>query len=214
MDSIKCVAVGDGAVGKTCLLMSYATNRFPLDYVPTVFDSYAGAVIKSYLSLPTHINICLLSLVKVVIRGEPISLILFDTAGQEDYDRLRPLSYHMTDVFVVCYSTISPTSLHNVKEKWVPEIRHYAPTAPFILVGTQIDLRDLRAIEHLSKKDKPITTEAGRKAANELKVTAFIECSALTQTGLQNVFDEAVFAVMNPPEEEKAKKKRKQCNIL
>jgi small GTP-binding protein len=193
MDSIKCVAVGDGAVGKTCLLMSYATNRFPLDYVPTVFDSYA---------------------VKVVIRGEPISLILFDTAGQEDYDRLRPLSYHMTDVFVVCYSTISPTSLHNVKEKWVPEIRHYAPTAPFILVGTQIDLRDLRAIEHLSKKDKPITTEAGRKAANELKVTAFIECSALTQTGLQNVFDEAVFAVMNPPEEEKAKKKRKQCNIL
>lgn len=44
---------------------------------------------------------------------------LWDTAGQEDYARLRPLSYPHTDCFVVCYSLTSPVSLRNVSQKWV-----------------------------------------------------------------------------------------------
>merc|ERR1719197_1322272 len=77
-----------------------------------------------------------------MVDGKPINLGLWDTAGQEDYDRLRPLSYPQTDVFLICFSVISPTSFENVAVKWHPEISHHAPEVPFILVGTKMDLRD------------------------------------------------------------------------
>ncbi|KYO30023.1 cell division control 42-like protein [Alligator mississippiensis] len=186
MQTIKCVVVGDGAVGKTCLLISYTTNKFPSEYVPTVFDNYA---------------------VTVMIGGEPYTLGLFDTAGQEDYDRLRPLSYPQTDVFLVCFSVVSPSSFENVKEKWVPEITHHCPKTPFLLVGTQIDLRDdPSTIEKLAKnKQKPITPETAEKLARDLKAVKYVECSALTQKGLKNVFDEAILAALEPPEPKKSR---------
>jgi small GTP-binding protein len=62
-----------------------------------------------------------------MIGDEPYTLGLFDTAGQEDYDRLRPLSYPQTDVFLVCFSVVGPSSFENVKEKWMPEVRHHCP---------------------------------------------------------------------------------------
>lgn len=191
MQTIKCVVVGDGAVGKTCLLISYTTNKFPSEYVPTVFDNYA---------------------VTVMIGGEPYTLGLFDTAGQEDYDRLRPLSYPQTDVFLVCFSVVSPSSFENVKEKWVPEITHHCQKTPFLLVGTQIDLRDEQStLEKLAKnKQKPITLEQGEKLAKELKAVKYVECSALTQKGLKNVFDEAILAALEPPEPAKKRK----CKFL
>ena len=185
------MVVGDGAVGKTCLLISYTTNKFPSEYVPTVFDNYA---------------------VTVMIGGEPYTLGLFDTAGQEDYDRLRPLSYPQTDVFLVCFSVVAPASFENVKEKWVPEIAHHCSKTPFLLVGTQIDLRDDPSyIEKLAKnKQRPISFELGEKLAKELKAVKYVECSALTQKGLKNVFDEAILAALEPP----APDKKKKCVVL
>lgn len=162
MKTTKCVVVGDGAVGKTCLLISYTTNKFPKEYVPTVFDHYA---------------------VTVTISGEPYTLGLFDTAGQEEYDRLRPLSYPQTDVFLVCFSVVKPNSFENLKEKWIPEILHHCQNTPFLVVGTQIDLRDDPVqIEKLTRfKQKPITFEQGMKLAKEVKAVKYEECSALTQ---------------------------------
>ncbi|XP_051857439.1 cell division control protein 42 homolog [Antechinus flavipes] len=185
LQTIKCVVVGDGSVGKTCLLISYTTNKFPSEYMPTVFDNYA---------------------VTVMIGSEPHTLGLFDTAGQEDYDRLRPLSYPQTDVFLVCFSVVRPSSFENVKHKWVPEITHHCPKAPFLLVGTQIDLRDEPfTLAKLAKnKQKPVTPEMAEKLTRDLNAVRYVECSALTQKGLKNVFDEAILAALEPPEPRKS----------
>lgn len=190
--SLKCVVTGDGAVGKTCLLISYTTNAFPGEYIPTVFDNYSASV---------------------MVDGKPISLGLWDTAGQEDYDRLRPLSYPQTDVFLICFSLVSPPSFENVRTKWHPEISHHAPNIPIILVGTKLDLRDdPKALKMLSdKKMSPISFQQGVSMSKEIGAVKYLECSALTQKGLKNVFDEAIRAVLMPAPKTKPKSK---CTIL
>jgi cell division control protein 42 len=126
------------------------------------------------------------------IGDEPYTLGLFDTAGQEDYDRLRPLSYPQTDVFLVCFSVTSPASFENVREKWFPEVHHHCPGVPCLIVGTQVDLRDdQQVIQKLAKqKMQPVRKEDGERMAKELGAVKYVECSALTQYKLKDVFDE------------------------
>ena len=127
-----------------------------------------------------------------MICQEPHTLNLFDTAGQTDFDKLRPLSYPNTDIFIVCFSVICPASLHNVRETWVPEIKHFCPGTPFILVGTQTDLRDdTEVLEALAAdQKKAVTSSEGTRLGRELRAVKYLECSALTQKGLKTVFDE------------------------
>lgn len=186
MRSIKSVVIGDGGVGKTCLLISYTTNTFPSDYIPTVFDNYSASV---------------------MIDGEPIKLGLWDTAGQAEYDRLRPLSYPQTEIFLCCFSVVNPDSFKNVKNKWAPEIFHHSPKDILVLlIGTKVDLReDLNVVDSLEERgQKPITYEQGVKLAKELGFVRYLECSAATQVGVKEVFDTAIRTVLNPPKEESA----------
>ena len=191
MQNIKCVVVGDGAVGKTCLLISYTTNAFPGEYIPTVFDNYSA---------------------NVMVDGKPVNLGLWDTAGQEDYDRLRPLSYPQTDVFLIAFSIISPHSFDNVKSKWWPEIQHHAPGVPLLLVGTKSDLRnDQSMISQLQAKGLHVITEQEAVSRQrEIGAVKYLECSALTQDGLKNVFDEAIRASLSKPK----KAAKKGCIVL
>lgn len=179
MQSIKCVVVGDGAVGKTCLLICYTTNAFPKEYIPTVFDNYSA---------------------QSAVDGRTVNLNLWDTAGQEEYDRLRTLSYPQTNVFVICFSIASPPSYENVRHKWHPEVCHHCPDVPILLVGTKKDLRaqpdTLRRLKEQGQA--PITPQQGQALAKQIHAVRYLECSALQQDGVKEVFAEAVRAVLNP----------------
>jgi len=184
---IKVMVVGDGNVGKTCMLISYTTNSFPGEYVPTVFDNYNA---------------------NAIVDGTPVNLGLWDTAGSEEYNTLRPLSYPGTDVFVICFSIFSPLSFKNVIDKWYPEItQHMDSKPPVLLVGTKSDLRSKQsAIDSLKAAgEEPITQEEGQGLKEEIFAHKYLECSALTQEGLANVFEEAIRVVLFPPSKEEPK---------
>ncbi|KAG6525863.1 hypothetical protein ZIOFF_015834 [Zingiber officinale] len=183
---IKCVTVGDGAVGKTCMLISYTSNTFPT----VMFDNFSA---------------------NVVVDGNTVNLGLWDTAGQEDYNRLRPLSYRGADVFLLAFSLISKASYENVAKK----LRHYAPGVPIILVGTKLDLRDDKQffIDHPGAS--LISTTQGEELKKQISAAAYIECSSKTQQNVKAVFDQAIKVVLQPPKKNRKKKKQqKTCSIL
>ncbi|KAJ3340107.1 Rho GTPase protein rac1 [Entophlyctis luteolus] len=151
----------------------------------------------------------------VQVDNRKINLVLWDTAGQEDYDRLRPLSYPQTDVFLICFSLVNPSSFENVKAKWYPEVSHHAPESPIILVGTKLDLRDDREIVQrlATHRMAPIQYQQGSIRAKEIGAVKYLECSALTQKGLKNVFDDAIRAVFTP-QKVKRPPRDKSCVLI
>jgi len=204
---IKLVVVGDGAVGKTSLLICYATKKFPTDYVPTVFENYTAQMKRD---------------------NENILLHLWDTAGQEDYDRLRPLSYPGADVVLLCFSLVNRLSYDAIREKWYPEVNHYVPQIPHILVGTKVDLRETETADPHTTEYDPIPTKEGQEMADQIKAARYLEVSAKTRKGLDKVFEVAVSlvqearGVVQPDKDSESdnksppalKKKKKGCIMM
>uniref|UniRef100_A0A7S3UXT3 Uncharacterized protein n=2 Tax=Aplanochytrium stocchinoi TaxID=215587 RepID=A0A7S3UXT3_9STRA len=165
IEDMKCVACGDAAVGKTCMLISFVENKFPEKYVPTVFDNHN---------------------LKMKVDETVTELAIWDTAGTEEYALIRPLSYSNTDVFLLIFSITDRKSLQNVKNFWVEEIMKESPGTTMFLVGTKLDLR--------SQAKDPTTVvslKEGKAFADKLGLKYF-ECSALTQEGLKEVFVEVI----------------------
>lgn len=121
-----------------------------------------------------------------------------DTAGQEDFDRLRSLSYNDTDLVLIVFSIDAPTSLANVSSKWVPEIQHHCEGVPFLLVGTKSDLRnDEQTLEKLrARNQKVVELSDANAVGKEIGAQAILECSALTGAGIKEVFDQALKVVL------------------
>ncbi|KAL0489272.1 Ras-related protein Rac [Acrasis kona] len=193
MTTIKCVVVGDGAVGKTCLIISFSNNTFPEQYIPTVSDNF-------------YTN--------TQYEGESVLLGIWDTAGQEDFDRLRPMSYPDTQVFIACFSVTFPNSLESVKTKWASELRHYCPDVPIVLAGTKLDMKDDKEVlKQLSQLNQhPVTDEEGQKMANQIGAVKYVPCSAKTQENLKLLFQTAIASVLRP--NNSGGKKKKACMIL
>ena len=151
------------------------------------------------------------------VDGKSVQLALWDTAGQEDYERLRPLAYSKAHVLLIGFSVDTPDSLDNVKHKvcqsdaplqsikrltasfqWVEEANERCPDVPIILVGLKKDLReDPMAQEEMRKKSLRFTTENdGITAAREIGARKYLECSSLTGEGVDDVFEAATRAAL------------------
>lgn len=120
---------------------------------------------------------------------------IHDTAGMSGFERLRPLSYPDCDVFVICFSLASHFSLESVLDNWFPEIRRYCPKTPIILVGTKLDLK-YKDCESIEKCRFPLRVEEAEvlSVKEKIKSVDYVECSAKSSTGVQEVFYSAVFA--------------------
>lgn len=171
----KLVIVGDGACGKTSLLTRFTKGFFPEEYIPTVFESYVS---------------------DVNVDGKNVELALWDTAGQEDYDRLRPLSYPDSHVVVICFSVDSPNSFENIETKWISEVIYHCKDIPIILVGCKTDLRrDPRTVDSLkAMSQRPVTSNEGSALAQRIGARDYMECSARTGEGVREAFQAAARA--------------------
>ncbi|KAI0395871.1 Rho2 GTPase [Xylariaceae sp. FL0594] len=171
------VIIGDGACGKTSLLSVFTLGYFPAHYIPTVFENY--------------VTDCR-------VDGKSVQLALWDTAGQEDYERLRPLAYAKAHVLLIGFSVDSPDSLDNVKNKWIEEATERCPGVPIILVGLKKDLRDDPvAIEEMRKRSLRFVTERqGEATAQDIGARKYLECSSLSGEGVDDVFEAATRAAL------------------
>ena len=185
--SVKCVVVGDSAVGKTALLVRFTSETFPDAYKPTVYENMG---------------------VDVYMDGVQIGLGLWDTGGDDTFRHIRPMSYQQADVVLLCFSVANATSLADVQHKWIAEVRRNLPEAPVLVVGLQTDQREA---------GRPcLAAGEGRRVAQEVEAKGYLECSALANRGVQQVFECAVRTAVNQSRR-RARRQRlrmEQCKVL
>jgi len=179
---IKIICVGDGSVGKTSLLHRFADGEFPKEYVPTVFENKKKSM---------H------------FQGKDYELMLWDTAGQEGYERVRRMSYKNVQLVLCCYAIDNIASLENVQNVWSKEIQKFAPTSVQIIVGLKSDLRG-------TSKKVCLTTNQGAEIARKVGATRHVECSAMNDVGVEQVFEQAVIALVASG----SKKKDDKCVVM
>lgn len=197
VETIKCVVVGDNAVGKTRLICARACNTTLTQYqllathVPTVWAIDQYRVCQEVLERSRD-----------VVDEVSVSLRLWDTFG--DHHKDRRFAYGRSDVVVLCFSIANPNSLNHVKTMWYQEIKHFCPRTPVVLVGCQLDLRyaDLEAVNRARrplarpiKRGDILPPEKGREVAKELGIP-YYETSVFDQFGIKDVFDNAIRAAL------------------
>merc|ERR1712183_308069 len=173
----KLCIIGDGNTGKTALLYRFKNKTFDEKYEPTIFE--------------TESHTC-------EYDNKKVNLSLWDTAGQEDFDRIRVLAYDKTDILLITFCVVSRSSFINVKNVWFKELEKYSSkftNATILLVGTKSDLKGVAEMRN-NTQDKDITKEEGDQLAKEIKAIRYIETSAKTGEGIKELFDEAIRASM------------------
>ncbi|UNI18415.1 Rho GTPase [Purpureocillium takamizusanense] len=204
----KLVLLGDGASGKTSLLNVFTRGYFPTVYEPTVFENYVH---------------------DIFVDNVHIELSLWDTAGQEEFDRLRSLSYDDTDLIMLCYSVESKDSLENVESKWVGEIADNCPGVKLVLVALKCDLREQGGEDdeangnaggegsgpatedgQAREKGPTINYDQGLEVARRIGASRYLECSAMKNRGVNEAFTEAARVALSVKKEREDNK----CTVM
>lgn len=191
----KLVVLGDGACGKTSMLVVFTEGYFPTDYEPTVFENYVETL---------------------NVDGTMVELSLWDTAGQEEYDRLRSLSYADTNVVMICFSVERPESLENVEAKWIHEVNRYCSGVRIVLVALKCDLRDDRvAVSRLKERGmSTIGYNEGLEMAKRIRAVRYLECSAKMNRGVKEAIEEATRMAMTKQRGDTGEKRGRGCLIM
>lgn len=195
----KLVLLGDGACGKTSLLNVFTRGYFPTVYEPTVFENYVH---------------------DIFIDNVHVELSLWDTAGQEEFDRLRSLSYDDTHAIMLCFSVDSPDSLENVESKWVGEIAENCPGVRLVLVALKCDLREAKdedddgAAPAREGKKELIDYKAGLAVAEKIKALRYLECSAMKNRGVNEAFTEAARVALQVKNVKGDKSSAASCSMM
>ena len=176
----KLVIVGDSGVGKTSAAILWIKGRLPMGYIPSVYENCDR---------------------DVTVDSNLVQMSVFDTTGEDCYERLRPLSYPDSHVMMIAYGIDSPQSLRNVIEKWIAEVLHFCAGLPIILVGMKADLRDNpKTVEQLeSRGERPVSFKEGYEVAKTIGASAYVECSALTNKGVEEVYEAASRLALGKP---------------
>ncbi|KUJ13931.1 uncharacterized protein LY89DRAFT_150840 [Mollisia scopiformis] len=195
----KLVLLGDGACGKTSLLNVFTRGYFPTVYEPTVFENYVH---------------------DIFVDNVHIELSLWDTAGQEEFDRLRSLSYDDTHAIMLCFSVDSKDSLENVESKWVGEIAENCQGVKLVLVALKCDLREQSADDEAAaeeggqqrEKKEMINYNQGLEVARRIGALRYLECSAMRNRGVNEAFTEAARVALSV--KPNGGKDDSKCNIM
>lgn len=179
---IRITAIGDDSADKIKLLLAFTGYPSPEE------DEYAPSVFENFHEMHTY-------------QGTQYNMHLWDTAGQQEYDRLRPMFYVKTEVILMCFSLNDPDSLKNVTNKWIIEVREYCPKAAVILIGTHSELWN-------PNEDGAITQAQIDDVAKEIKAFKAFTCSVLKNENIVDIFDLAIQAYLEKKEEGNS-----NCNI-
>ncbi|KAI1125242.1 P-loop containing nucleoside triphosphate hydrolase protein [Nemania abortiva] len=179
--SKRVICVGDALAGKTSFLLRW----YQYSFVETPYNVVLTTECYSRTS---------------IIGGKSVKLTIQDTPGSEDYDRLRAIFYPNTDLVLICFQIDNPDSLDNIEEKWIKEVLHFCPKVPYILIGLRKDLRfDPETLEDLQKTgQRPVSPEEGEDMRRKIGALSYIECSAKTSEGIDEVFNAVARAVLPP----------------
>jgi Ras family protein A len=164
------------------------------EFIPTIFENYV---------------------VETKFEGISVELSIWDTAGQEEYENLRLRSYSGANVVLICYSPDCRDSLENIEVKWVPEVCHFCPGVPYLLVCCKSDLReDMKTVESLNRcGETTVSTEEGAEMAKKISAGAHMECSSKFNLGINEVFEFAAHLAFESASNN-GRRGQKKCRIL